>query len=46
MMGEIDGADSVEDATDEKVKAWFETASTQAPKDLSEHIDAAVGSVS
>ena len=42
MLGQIDGAETIEEATVDKVKAWFEAASAVAPKDLSERIDSAV----
>ena len=45
VMGEIQDADKFEDATLEAVKAWFDTASSVAPKDLSERIDSALQSV-
>ena len=44
-MGEIQDADKIEDATLEAVKAWFDTASGVALKDLSERIDSALQSV-
>ena len=46
VTGEIRNADKVEDATAEDVKTWFDTASSLAPKDLSERIDSALQSVS
>ena len=46
IMGEISGAESVDEATDDDVQAWFDKASTVSPKDLSERIDAALDSVS
>ena len=45
VMGEIQNADKVEDATSEAVQEWFKTASCLAPKDLSERIDSALHSV-
>ena len=46
ILGEIEGANTVEDATAEMVQAWFEQASSSDPKDLSERIDATIRSVS
>jgi len=45
ILGEIEDATSVEEATVDKVKEWFEKASTLSPKDLSERIDSTLASV-
>lgn len=45
MMGDIDGASSVEDVSVDKVKASFEAASTAEPKDLSERLESVLRSV-
>ena len=45
VMGEISKAEKVEDAKSEAVQRWFETASSLAPKDLSQCIDSAIQSV-
>lgn len=41
VMGEIEEAESVEEASEEAVLSWFDRASKVAPKDLSKRIDAA-----
>lgn len=45
IMGKIDGATTLEQATAAKVAAWFNAAYTEAPRDLSERIHSAVSSV-
>ena len=45
IMREIENASTVEIATSEMVKKWFENASTSTPKDLSERIDATLRSI-
>ena len=45
VMGEIPNAEKVEDATSYTVQSWFDTASSLAPKDLSERIESALQSV-
>ena len=45
VMGEIQNAEKVEDATVEAVKTWFDVASNLAPRDLSERIESALHSV-
>ena len=46
IMKEIETSCTVEDATSEMVKKWFENASTSTPKDLSKRIDATLRSIS
>eukprot|EP00171_Calliarthron_tuberculosum_P002633 IDg2633t1 len=45
ILGQIPGASSVEQATDNNVKAWFETRLRSAPRDLTERVRSAVHSV-
>ena len=46
IVGEIENASTVEDATSEMVKKWFDNASTSTPKDLPERIDVTLRSMS
>lgn len=45
IIGEIIGATTVEEATDENVKEWFDARLTAAPKDISERVRSAIDSV-
>ena len=45
-MREIEGASTVEEASSEMVKSWFDTASMSTPRDLSERIEATLRSIS
>lgn len=42
ILGEIEGATSVDEATIDAVQKWFDTASTLSTNDLSERVDATV----
>lgn len=44
-MGDIEGASNLEEATAEKVRTWFDKASSSSQKCLSERIDAALRAV-
>lgn len=46
IIGRINGATSSEEASDENVKAWFDTMLNKTPKDLSERVRSAISSVS
>lgn len=45
IIGQVPGATSVEQATDENVKAWFENRLRCAPRDLAERVRSAVHSI-
>lgn len=45
LMGEIEGASSVEEATPEKVSAWFNNAATVSPRDISERLEAVLKAI-
>lgn len=45
IMGKISGAQTLEQATSEKVEDWFTAAHTAAPRDLSERIHSALSAV-
>ena len=45
IMGKISGAQTMEQATPEKVEDWFTAAHTAAPRDLSERIHSALSAV-
>lgn len=45
ILRKIDGATTLEEATDEKVKKWFDERLASAPRDLSERVRSAVNSV-
>lgn len=45
IMGDIEGADSVEQATVQMVQIWFDAASSSAPLDLSDFVSSVITSV-
>lgn len=45
LLGQIEGADSASQATDAKVRAWFDARLATAPEDMTERVRSALGSV-
>lgn len=45
IFGEIEGASTVEEATDEVLKPWFENALKTAPKDIAERVQTSLDTV-
>ena len=45
MLGEIDGAATIEDATDENVKAWFDSALAETPRTVLARLKSAISAL-